>query len=223
VGASLALLAVPAVWLFTPAGRWLVDSAAWAEQAGWAGALGFVLVYVASGVLLVPASWGMAWAGFVYGPVWGSLIAWGATIASAAVNLVLARTVLREVVRRRLGAGPWTVVDRLITVRGWPLIAWLRASPLSPFHPISFGLGATEVPLGQAMIGTAVGNLPSVLTWVWVGASLPALGRIFDEGLGSVSAVWWLSMAMTLLATAAVTRIARQELRAVLATQATEG
>lgn len=209
----LVLIALPAAWLLTPAADWLNHTAEVA-RAGHAAAVPlFLVLYVLSGVLLVPASWGMAWAGFVYGPLAGPLLSWLATQLSFVVNLTLARTVLRAQVRRRWHGRGWELLDRALLTRGWVLVAWLRASPLSPFHPLSFGLGTTHVSARDAVTGTAIGNLPSVLTWTWLGASLPELHRAFEQGLGAIGPAWWLSLALTVSSAVVLTRLARAELR----------
>ncbi len=220
LGVLLLLLLLPVVWGLTPAGSWLLHGVEYARSAGTLGALVFVLLFGVTAVLAVPASWAQGAAGFIYGPIAGFGMAWFCSVVFAAVNFGLARTVLRRRVEDRVAdAAPWVgVLGERLSERGTGLVVLLRLSPFSPYHVVSYALGVTRVAPLSYGLGTALGCLPPVLLYSWMGASVTELAALLDGRLaaehGAVMAAFG---GLTLVVSGVLTVVVRRELVRVMA------
>lgn len=218
IAVGLVIAALPALWALTPIHGWLVTALQEVRALGAVGVLLYLVLFLATGALLVPAGILMAAAGLLYGWGWGALLAWVASVLCAAQNALLGRTLLRRAVVARLRAegGALLALEQRIESRGTLVVALLRVSPLSPFHPVSFALGATRVHLWQVALGTAIGALPPVALYTSVGASLGGLDALAN-GLQVDLGPAWVVLVPTILGTGALTWVARRELRRLAA------
>lgn len=209
VGAVLILVALLAgVLALTP---WLVAGLRWVEAAGPVGHVLFVALYLVCSVLLVPASILEGAAGFLYGPVWGVPVASVLGTLGACCSFLLGRTLLRKRVEARAAKDHrWASVDRALGEHGPKLVFWLRLSPLAPFNALHLPLGTTRIPLSAFAAATMLGHLFPVVVFVFTGSTVDSLTDLAE---GRPAPPMWGSVAgllLTLVATAAVTRIARR-------------
>ena len=212
VGVLLALLAVPLVWALTPASSWVLAAIDALRVAGPAGMIAFGAMVVVSGPVVFSAELVMAASGFLYGPINGFLLAWVCVHGAALANLALARTLLRKPLRRRLGGSAVAAMDDLMLDQGLLVVMLLRLPPLAPFHVVSYALGLTPVRVRDAMLGTALGVIPQVALFAWLGSTVSdisglsqandALSPLLMVGIGGA----------TIAVTVALTVIARRKL-----------
>ncbi len=183
---------------------------------GPAGPIVFSMIYVAVVVALLPASVLTMMAGFLYGPVHGFLVVWPSAVIAAVIAFLLGRTLLRERVLRRVEKDPrFLAVDRAIAARGAPLLLLLRSSPLMPFAGLNYAMSVTGIGLPGYIVATAVGAAPGIFLYAAVGASVTRLGAILDgtAELGAAGdGLYWGGLVLTVIATAAVTVVARRAL-----------
>ncbi len=154
---------------------------AWVEDAGAAGPIVFIVVYVAATVLFLPGALVTLAGGALFGPVWGTV--WnltGATLGGALAFLI-ARYLGADWVSRR--AGPR--MQRLnagVADEGWRFIAFVRLVPLFPFNLLNYALGLTRIRFMTYVVASAVFMLPGALAYTWLGhAGRQALGG--DAGM----------------------------------------
>lgn len=116
------------------------------EGSSLAGALLLVISYVGASVLLLPASVLTLGAGYLFGPLTGTvLVSLGSTLGAGAAFLV-SRSVARPLVERRLGDNErLRAVDRAVSAKGAQVVLLLRLSPLFPFSLLNYGLGLSQV------------------------------------------------------------------------------
>ncbi len=140
----------------------------------WAGAV-FVLVYAAASVLLLPVWILTVAAGAVFGVARGSvLVLLGATLGAMAA-FALARTGLRDFVRRWARAYPdFDKLDRAIAARGGWIVFLVRLSPVFPFVYVNYLFGLTAIPMAIYAATTIVGMIPATVVYVALGASAGA-------------------------------------------------
>ena len=184
----------------------------WIKGAGFAGDVVFVLAYAVATVLLVPASWTHGTAGFLYGPLWGVVVASVLATSLSTINFWLGRTLLRSWVEEKIAQNKrYQAIDRLIEDRGLGVVLLLRVSPLSPFNPLSYVLGATKVRFPDFLLGTGIGGFLPVALFASVGASVSDIAAILSGEAGP----GWLR-AFALLVTLIVTIIATLYARSAL-------
>lgn len=140
----------------------------------WASAA-FVAVYAAASVLLLPVWILTVAAGAVFGVARGSvLVLLGATLGAMAA-FALARTGLRETVRRWARAYPdFDKLDRAIAARGGWIVFLVRLSPVFPFVYVNYLFGLTAIPAATYAVMTIAGMIPATIVYVALGASAGA-------------------------------------------------
>ena len=189
----------------------------WIRDLGLSGAFVYGLAYIAATVALVPGLVLTIGAGFLYGPLWGSLLVMICSVAGASAAFLLARTWWRPWVLRKLeGRRTILALDERMGEEGWKIVFLLRLSPLVPFSILNYLLGVTRLRLLQYVGASAVGMIPGILLYCYIGSALATLGEA--SGTSSEvdslrSALFWLGLFATLVVTIVVTRWAQRSLR----------
>ncbi len=180
----------------------------------WAGAV-FVLVYAMASVLLLPVWILTVAAGAVFGVVRGSvLVLLGATLGATAA-FALARTGLRESVRRWARAYPdFDKLDRAIAARGGWIVFLVRLSPVFPFVYVNYLFGLTAIPAVTYAVTTIAGMIPATIVYVALGASAgsAASGQAASWSTGRV-VVTIVGVAAAVVVSFIVARIATRAVR----------
>lgn len=189
-----------------------------ARDAGPAGALLYAAAYVAATVLFVPGLVLTLGGGFLYGPLWGTLLISPASVAGATAAFLLGRTLLRDRVARRFaGDARFRAIDRAVAENGFRTVLLLRLSPLFPFNVLNYALGLTSVTLRDYVLGSFLGMLPATAVYVWIGSLASSTAELFSgearAGGGARLALLVAGVAATLVVVALVARRARRELR----------
>lgn len=189
----------------------------WVRGLGALGPLAFVVGYVIATVAFIPGSLLTMAAGAIFGiPAGVAIVFVGATIGEAAAFL-LARTVMRGVIERKLADDDrFQSLDDAISREGRRIVFLLRLSPIIPFNLMNYALGLTRVKFIDYLIAS-IGILPGTFLYVYTGkiagdVAIAASGAATPKGLG-----YYLVLGLGLLATIAVTvlvtRIARRALK----------
>ncbi len=217
IAAAVVAVGVALWWL--PTLDLLLAAVTWIRGAGALGFGVFLGVYLVGTLLMGPASWLQGAAGFLYGPWFGVPLAWAASNLSGLVAFRLARSTLREWVARRLARFPLhRAMDRAIGEDGLVLVVMLRLSPLSPFNPLCYALGLTRVRASRYALGTAIGTLAPATLYAFLGSTVSDLQEL-ASGEAAQDAGWFTTaaLALTLVASVAVTLFARRAVQKALA------
>jgi uncharacterized membrane protein YdjX (TVP38/TMEM64 family) len=148
----------------------LVGLRGWVDRAGSAGPLLFVLLFLALNTVGVPLPLLGAAAGTAFGPIHGAAILFAAMTITACIQFLVARHVVGEHVRQRLGHA-LARVSQLLERRGVIAVAGARLLP-GPFSEFNMLAGLTVVKLRDFTIGTMIGSVPKALAWSGLGALL---------------------------------------------------
>jgi uncharacterized membrane protein YdjX (TVP38/TMEM64 family) len=223
---ALVALAVGSRWL--PVGQWSSRFIEWVRGAGAAGIAVFVVTYIVSTVLLLPASILTLGAGLVWGPVGGLLLVSPTSVAAATAAFVVGRWFARGLVAKRVaGNRTFLAVDRAMGREGFKLVALLRLSPVFPFNVLNYALALTAVPPRQYVLASFVGMLPGTFLYTYLGSLLTsatelASGKRPSAGAAG-TALYVGGFAATVLVTVLMTRFARRELNKSLEPQSVRG
>lgn len=136
-------------------------------------------VYVAFTAMMIPgALWITIAGGFLFGLLGGTLAtAVGATIGATVLFLV-ARTSLGEPLRKR--AGPFLKkLESGFQENPFSYMLTLRFLPIVPFPVANVAPALLGAKLRDFVVTTALGILPGVLAYTWIGSGL---GAAFDSG-----------------------------------------
>ena len=113
-------------------------------------------------------------AGFVYGPWLGFGIGWFGLLLGAGACFGLARLLGRPFVERFVRPQRIAAVDQYVRTRtGGTLIALVSIRIFMPpaFDAVSYGCGLVQVPFGWFMLATALGEIPKVGSFTYIGAA----------------------------------------------------
>lgn len=144
------------------------------------GVVAFVAISLVRPVLLVPATLLTLAAGFLYGPVWGTVIVIVTSTASAVVAYMVGRGLIRTDVVTQL-TGRVARKLRSLRARGFETILVLRLI-LAPFDVVNYAAGSVRVPLLPFVSATVIGGVPATLGFVLAGASIES----FDGAVPSI-------------------------------------
>jgi len=140
------------------------------------GPLGLIGLLVLQAVVApLPAPPILMAAGFVYGPWLGFVIGWLGLLLGAGCCFALARRFGRPFVQRFVRAEHLTAVDAYAAQRrGRAVLAIVSLrifmSPL--FDAVSYGCGLIRVPFRWFMLATALGEIPKVGGFTYIGSAV---------------------------------------------------
>jgi phosphatidylserine/phosphatidylglycerophosphate/cardiolipin synthase-like enzyme/uncharacterized membrane protein YdjX (TVP38/TMEM64 family) len=188
-GIALAIVALMALWQFTPLKGIATAEAAiqWAKAFGaqpWA-PFALMAAYTPACLVMFPRPLITLAAVIAFGPALGFLYSLTGICLSSIVTWTMGKHMRRDTVRRL--AGP--KLDRMIEVlkkHGLLAMTLLRLVPLAPFAVESIVAGAIRMKLWHVVAGTAVGLLPGTLTTTVFGDAIETA----VSGAGEVN--WWI-------------------------------
>lgn len=127
------------------------------------GALG-PLLYVACSApavcMLVPGSALIGVAVALFGPYWGFLHFWTASLIAAGISFLISRTLGRDFAALMVG-GKLAKYDDLIERNGFTAVLYLRLMCV-PCALVNYGMGLTKVRFPDFLLGTALGGAVNV-------------------------------------------------------------
>ncbi|MNQ07327.1 TVP38/TMEM64 family inner membrane protein YdjZ [compost metagenome] len=148
---------------------------------GGTGSALYALVFLLATVAFVPASPLTAIAGFLYGPVGGTLLVSPVGMASAMIAFVMGRTFLRPFVLRRLTTRPrQAAIDRALARDGFRIVLLLRLASIVPFAPLSYALGASRISARDFLLASWLGLLPGTFLYVYLGSLVSSVSDILS-------------------------------------------
>jgi phospholipase D1/2 len=188
-GIALAVVALMALWQFTP-----LRGVATAEAAiAWAKAFGaqpwapwaVMAAYTPACLVMFPRPLITLAAVIAFGPWLGFLYSLTGICVSAAVTWKIGRHMRRDAVRRLSGPKLERMID-VLKKHGLLAMTLLRLVPLAPFAVESIVAGAIRMKLWHVVVGTAIGLLPGTLTTTVFGDAIETA----VSGEGPVN--WWI-------------------------------
>ncbi len=176
VGIGLAIF-VAVVWIGRVAGQDILVIEQWIADLGVLGPIVFLLALVAFTSLFFPDTLFAILAGAVFGLWWGSLWMWLGAVATASLNYVLSRRLLRQTTLHMLDKHPQlAAIERAASREGFRLMFVLRLAPISPVA-VSYMLGASGVRFGSFLLA-CFGMAPGLFIEVYFGYLASHMARV---------------------------------------------
>lgn len=135
----------------------------------------------------------------VFGPIWGSLLSWFSTILGASLCFLLSKTFGKPFAHKLVGDSI-AKAERFFQKYGLHAMFLVRMMPFVPFDAVSFGAPLVGVPFSRFLLATAVGIVPSVLVYSFLGTLIAGI-------------YWWVLLGLlsvTLIAIVAAARMLRR-------------
>lgn len=153
----------------------------WINGLGWIGPVIYLALYTASALFFIPGSPLALLAGFVFGPIWGALLAvTGATLGATAAFLA-ARYAARDMVASWMTSNPQLKkIDDGVNEQGWRMLMITRLVPVFPYNVQNFVYGLTKIKLPQFALVSWICMLPGAVAFAFMAGSIAA-----GEGMGN--------------------------------------
>jgi len=144
--AALALAAAVLVVVLGPTGQWVTRALDWIDGMGPWGGVVFVLGYIVATVLFIPGSLLTVGAGFVFGPIWGTVAVSAGSTLGALAAFGIGRHLAGDWVRQRIEGRPRLAATiRAVENDALKVVLLLRLVPLFPFNLLNYSLGLTKI------------------------------------------------------------------------------
>lgn len=211
------IIAVIAAGVLLPVKSWLVGALEWTEGIGMWGPVFVAVFYVGACVLFLPGSVLTLGAGFLFKLLVGTItVSIGSTLGACAAFLV-GRTVGRGWISSKIAANKkFAAIDSAVGQQGFKIVLLVRLSPIFPFNLLNYAFGLTRVSFAKYALASWIGMLPGTVMYVYFGAGLrnladAAAGKVETGIAGQI--FFWLGLAVAIVVTIFVTRLARKALK----------
>ena len=151
-------------WL-THIKHWLVSLGPWAKPA-------FILIYIITTVVGLPAAVLFLAAGTLFGFLKGVVVVSIADILGTTLCYLLGRTVARKPIKKWLAKRPqFTELDKAVGRKGWKIVFLTRLSPIVPSNLLNYGFSLTKINFWQYFFFSWLGMLPVIALYVYLGSA----------------------------------------------------
>jgi len=197
--------------------NWLDQFSAWAQHhklhASIALGLAFIPVALAFLPLDVPL---YLIAGFMYGPVFGSLVCWAGYNVGSWVAFFVGRYLFRDwFIKYTRKSLYMRAIHAAVKDNALVLVLLLQIAPIMPYSILCYFFGTSGCRFGTYAFGTAVGIIPCIAFFVFVGSTMATLAQAAegdaDKG-GSYWVFFWVTGMAGVATLAFITVAAKQKL-----------
>ena len=130
----------------------------------------YPLLVMAATVLLLPGGILSLGGGFFFGLWWGTLLVLVGNLLGAAVAFFVGNKLGRKLVRQRILRDPrWAALDGAIGKHGPRIIFYSQLNPLFPTSLFNYLYGITKVRFWECLQWVALGRLPGVFLYCYLG------------------------------------------------------
>lgn len=190
--------------------RWSIEFIEWVHAAGSPAIVVFVASYLVGELLLVPRSLLSVASGFLYGPLWGAVIAIGCGVAGALIAFSLGRRIGHTWAMRRIRRHPrMAALERVVDRAGTKVAFLVRLAPFLPFGIVNYGFGVTAIPFRDYALGTGLGLIPGSILNAYLGSRITVVSRVgsHESPLGL-----WVGVGLALVSLVALAWLAHRQL-----------
>jgi len=140
----------------------------WVQEAGAAGPLLFMLIYILGTIFFLPGSVLTLAGGALFGPFLGTFYNLTAATIGAIISFVAARYLASDWVEQKTG-GRIKQLKLGVENEGWRFVAFVRLVPLFPFNLLNYALGLTRIKLSHYSLATYICMLPGAMAYTYLG------------------------------------------------------
>ena len=177
--------------------EWLSQAYQWLNSLGYFAYPAFVVIYLSTTLVGLPAIFLFLAAGSLFGFVPALIVVSFADTLGIAVCFFLGRTVARKRISKWIARRPqWDKFDRAVAKKGWKIVFLTRLSPIVPSNVLNYGFSLTKIDFWQYLFVSWLAMLPVISLYVYLasmgvnllsGDSDPK--QITASVIGSVTAV----------------------------------
>ena len=184
-----------------------------------AGAVAFICATIFATILMTPGWILMMLGGLVFGLWLGLIYTMLGIVGGAVAAFFVSRTLVRNWVERRIAGNVHLLaLDDALEDQAFTIVALTRIALVFPFNVLNYAYGVTRVKTRIYAAGTAVGMLPIVGFYVYLGTLTRDISQIVTEGAQVGAGAWWAG-ALALVAIVSVVFVVRRALNRALETR----
>lgn len=200
-----------------PIANWLDQAGNWSRANPMASAVIFLAAFSIGPVLLIPGSVFAMIAGYLWGLSTGTFLAsLGASIGAFAA-FMNGRTLARNWAMRKMQGQPRLLaLDEALQEQSFLVVLLTRLSLLIPYNLLNYAYGVTAVRRRPYFVGTAIGMIPAMAFYTYVGTLAQNFDDILSGGMDTgVAGKLYLVVGLVAVTVTALTvhRIATRELK----------
>lgn len=181
------------------------------------GVLLYSLITSAMCLLFFPAWILAALAGYLYGPLLGTVLLSPLGAAIASIAFFISRNLMRPMAHKRLSANEYfRAIESSISTKGFLIIFLLRLSSVLPFAPLSYMLGVSNVRFREFFWASWVGMLPGTLMYVYIGSLAADVRQILAKEHDVARIFPVLGIAVLLIAVLLIAKSAKKNLDKII-------
>ena len=210
------LLAFAILFRTLPVTEWLQQLAALNEQYPVAVPVAYVGAVTVATVALFPGWISMMLGGLLFGLLPGLPFALLGITAGAFGAFLAGRSLGRAWVEQRMGDNlKLQALDDAVNAQSFYVVLLTRFALVLPFNVLNYAFGLTRVRPATYLAATALGMLPAVLLYVYLGTLADDFGAILAGDVRPTSGAYWIA-AVAIVAIAAVIWIVQRAARRAL-------
>ena len=199
---------------YLPIADWVILLVDWGRGHAIAGPVVYLLFVIIATVLFLPGSIAMMIGGFVFGFLPGLLFAAVAVPLGAQSAFEFGRWIARPWVRRKVADNKrMHLIENALREEAFLIVALTRLSLIVPFNLLNYVYGATSVSARTHFLATALGMLPAVALYVYLGTLARDLSQILAGNAAPEELGYWVLAAGLVAIVAAVWVIQRTATR----------
>jgi uncharacterized membrane protein YdjX (TVP38/TMEM64 family) len=195
-GLVIAFVALATSLYFMPLENWVAALVEWGRLHPVLGPVVYVVFVVLATVLFLPGSVAMMIGGFLFGFLPGFLFVALALPFGAQGAFEFGRWVARPWVRSKVaGNRRMQAIEAALREQAFVIIVLTRLSLIIPFNLLNYAYGATSVKAVTHWMATAVGMLPAIALYVYLGTLARDLGQILSGEAAPSDLTYWVFFA----------------------------
>lgn len=177
-----------------PVNSWLQGIEQWVDARPVAGVAVYLVVTIIAVVALTPGWIPMMLAGLLFGLLPGLVYGLLGITIGATAALVTGRTLARSWVEQRIAGNPQMLaLDDALEEQAFTIVALTRVALVIPFNMLNYAYGLTRVNTPVYAAATAVGMLPVVALYVYLGTLARDISEILAGEAEAGAGAWWLA------------------------------
>ena len=199
-----------------PVTAWLEQLARLNEQYPVAVPVAYVVAVTVATVALFPGWISMMLGGLLFGVLPGLPFALLGITAGAYGAFLAGRALGRSWVEKRMGDSlKLQALDEAVNAQSFYIVFLTRFAIVLPFNILNYACGLTRVKTTTYVAATALGMLPAVLLYVYLGTLADDFGAILSGDVRPASGAYWIA-ASAIVAIAAVIWIVQRAAKRAL-------
>jgi len=193
LGPALVFTTLAMSLYFLPLAEWVSALVIWGQHHPFLGPVAYMAFVVLATVLFLPGSVAMMIGGFLFGFLPGLLFAAIALPFGAQGAFEFGRWFARPWVRRQVADNRrMQAIEAALRKEAFVIIVLTRLSLILPFNLLNYAYGATSVKAPTHWAATALGMLPAIALYVYLGTLARDLGQILSGEAAPTELGYWI-------------------------------